>query len=126
MAKKYKTKTIGKISKEISERFNIEKYTEFNIDQSLGLPYHTSKHANDFQSVDNYNFTLSNVDKVINKPYYVQYDKKRNSLKYYGKIKQYTCVVVNILENNAYVSTMYPMNKNKIDKLKRKDKTKKQ
>lgn len=118
MARKYKTKNIGKISKEITQRFNISEYKDFYIEQSLGLPYHTSKHANDFNSVDHYNEAISNIDKVIKNPYYVKYDKKRKSLKYYGKTEQYICVVVNILEKHAYVSTMYPVNKKKIDKMK--------
>ncbi len=118
MAKKYKTKEIGKITDSVSKKCDIEQYTNFLIVQSLGLPYHTSKHANDFHTVDNYNQTLSNIEKIIEQPYYVEYDKNRNSIKYYGKIEQYTCIVVNILENHAYVSTMYPISKKKIDKMK--------
>lgn len=122
MAKKYKTKEIGKITDNIAKKHNIEQYINYPIVQSLGLPYHTSKHANDFHTVDSYNQTLLNVEKVIKKPYHVEYDKKRNSLKYYGKVEQYTCIVVNILENNAYVSTIYPISKVKIDKIKEKSK----
>ena len=118
--KKYKTKEVGKITKEVAKKCRIENYEDFPILQSLGLPFHTSKHANDFNSVDNYNETLSNINIIIKKPYYVKYNKDKNSLQYYGKIKQYTCVIVNILENNAYVSTMYPINKAKIDKIKNK------
>lgn len=118
MAKKHKTKTIGIISVEVCQKNKITKCKEFPIEQSLGLIYHTSKHANDFYSVDNYNYALSNLDKVIKKPYYVKYNKKKNSLQYYGKLKQYICVVVNILDRSAFVSTIYPVNKSKIDKLK--------
>lgn len=118
MAKKYKTKEIGKISSAVARKYNIEQYIDYSIVQSLGLPYHTSKHANDFNTVDSYNQALLHVGKIIQKPYHVEYDKKRKSLKYYGKIEQYTCVVVNILEKHAYVSTMYPISKKKIDKMK--------
>lgn len=67
MAKKYKTKEIGKISDDIAKRHNLEQYINYSIVQSLGLPYHTSKHANDFRTVDSYNQALSNVGNIIKK-----------------------------------------------------------
>ena len=62
-----------------------------------------------------------NIDKIISSPYYVEYDKKRNSLKYYGKVDQYVCVVVRLDKKEYFVSTFYPLSKKKIDKLKSKE-----
>lgn len=90
--------------------------------QSLKLIYHVNKHVNDFISVDSFNDTLANVDKVISSPYYVYYDPIKNSLRYYKKIDEYVCVVVNILNDYSFISTIYPVNKKMIDKLKNKNK----
>ncbi len=62
-----------------------------------------------------------NIDKIISSPYYVEYDEKRNSLKYYGKVDQYVCVVVRLDKKEYFVSTFYPLSKKKIDKLKSKE-----
>ena len=62
-----------------------------------------------------------NIDKIISSPYYVEYDEKRNSLKYYGKVDQQVCVVVRLDKKEYFVSTFYPLSKKKIDKLKSKE-----
>lgn len=86
----------------------------------MGLIYHVQKHLNEFISVDSFNKTLLNIPNIITAPYYMYYDKVKNSIKYYKKIEEFVCVVVNIKENGAFVSTIYPVNKVTIDKLKRK------
>ncbi len=59
-----------------------------------------------------------NINEIINNPYYIEYDEKKQSLKYYGKIEQYVCVVVKLDKKGPFVSTVYPQGKTKIDKLK--------
>ena len=115
------SKIIGYLDENTIERFNIEKVFPKEIVQSNKLDIHTNKHANDFITLDSYHNTLMNIDKIISSPYYVEYDKKRNSLKYYGKVDQYVCVVVRLDKKEYFVSTFYPLNKKKIDKLKRKE-----
>lgn len=99
-------------------------YKNKNIVQSINLNKHTLKHANEFKSIDSYNRTLSELTEVIKTPYYVYFDEYRNSLKYYKKLEEYVCVVVNLTEGDIFVSTFYPVNKNKIDKLKKSKKDK--
>lgn len=84
------------------------------------LDIHTNKHANNFVTLDSYYNTLMNIDKIINNPYYIEYDSKRRSIKYYGKIDQYVCVIVKLDKKDVYVSTFYPQSKEKIDKIKNK------
>ena len=94
-----------------------------NIVQSFGLVKHVQKHINDFTDVDSYNQAMANLDKIINKPYFMSYDSVKNSIKYYGQVKQYVCVVVNLTNTEAYISTFYPVKKKTIDKLKNQLKT---
>ncbi len=112
-------KIVGTISEDIANSNGIPQYANKDIVQSLKLDIHTNKHANDFFSIDSYHETLINIDKVIKKPYYVEYDEKKNSLKYYGRTNQYVCVVVKLDKKEIYVSTFYPQNKEKIDKIKK-------
>lgn len=120
---KSKTKTIGVIDKKHIKKYNL-KLSNNKIIQSLGLVYHTNKHINDFHSVDSFNNTLQNLNKIVNKPYYIEYDSIKNSLKYYGKLTEYVCVVINITDTVNFVSTFYPVGKNKIDKKRYNNKTK--
>lgn len=122
MTKKNKNTTVkivGYISEKIANDYNLTEYKNKEIVQSTKLDIHTNKHANDFFSIDSYHKTLINIDKIINKPYYVEYDSKKQSLKYYGKVEQYVCVIVKMDKKDFYVSTFYPQSKDKIDKLKK-------
>lgn len=113
-----KTKIVGKISSSICKKNNISCYKEYDILQSLGLIYHINKHINDFININSFNKTIKSIDKIITSPLFVYYDPVKNSLRYYKKLDEYVCVVVNILEDYSFVSTVYPVNKKTIDKLK--------
>lgn len=119
-SKKYSSKIVGYISQEIANSNNITDYLDREIIQSNKLDIHTNKHASNFFTLDSYHNTLINIDKIIKRPYYVEYDEKRSSLKYYGKIDQYVCVIVKIDKKDVYISTFYPQSKEKIDKIKNK------
>ena len=114
-------KIVGYVDKKIAYDNNIIEYAEKDIVQSTKLDIHTNKHASDFFSIDSYHNTLININEIIKNPYYVEYDSKKDSLKYYGKVDQYVCVIVKIKEKKElYISTFYPQSKEKIDKLKNK------
>ncbi len=68
---------------------------------------------------------MNNIDKIISKPYFVYFDKSKNSLRYYKYIDGYVCAIVKLTKKRElYVATVYPINKNKIDRLKQQDKEK--
>ena len=87
---------------------------------NLGLVYHVQKHTSNFLNLNNYTDALSNISKVIASPIFVYFDSARNSIRFYKKLQQYVCVVVNIDKTVAHVATVYPINKKKIDRLKKK------
>ena len=116
MGKKDNEVIVGKITKSFCKKYRI-KYKDFKIIQPLDLVYHTQKHLKEFRNIENYTNILKNVPKVINSPYFVYYDAIKNSIYFYKKMFQYVCVVVNILDSYAYVSTIYPVSKKNIDKL---------
>ena len=57
-------------------------------------------------------------------PYYVYYEKDRNSLLYFSELSENVCVVVKLkLRENKdnYVATVYPLSKDKVEKFKEKE-----
>lgn len=112
-------KIVGKISDEVADRYNLDEYRNQDIVQSLDLYLHIAKHTKEFKSVDSYNNTIHNIPHIIKKPLFVYYDSDRNSLLYFKELDEEVCIVVklNLRKNkDNYVSTVYPVSKNKIQK----------
>lgn len=124
MGKRKIKKVVGYISEDISEKFNLEQYKGQEIIQSLDFYFHTSKHINEFETLYNYNNTITNIDKILSDPYYVYYENDRNSLLYFSELSENVCVVVKLkLRENKdnYVATVYPLSKDKVKKFKEKE-----
>ena len=112
-------KIVGKISDDVVDRYHLYDYRNREIIQSLDLYIHVAKHAPEFESVDSFNHTLSNISNIINSPFFVYYDPHRNSLLYFKEIDENVCAVVKLkLRENkdCYIATVYPISKNKIQK----------
>ncbi len=112
-------KIVGRISDEIIEKYKLYDYRNMEITQSLDLYLHVAKHVPEFESVDSYNHTMSNIPEIISDPYFVYYEPHKNSLLYFKEIDENVCVVVklNLRKNkDTYVSTVYPISKQKIQK----------
>ena len=124
MGKRKIKKVVGYIGDDISEKFNLEQYKGQEIIQSFDFYFHTSKHINEFETLDNYNDTITNIDKILSSTYYVYYEKDRNSLLYFSELSENVCVVVKLkLRENKdnYVATVYPLSKDKVEKFKEKE-----
>lgn len=114
-------KIVGRISDDVVEKYKLYDYRNKEIVQSLDLYVHVAKHAKEFESVDSFNHTLSNISEIIENPYFVYYNPSKNSLLYFKEIDENVCAVVklNLRKNkDSYVATVYPVSKNKIDKYK--------
>lgn len=121
MAKGRIVKIVGTISDEVVEKYKLYDYRGEEIVQSLDLYQHIAKHVKEFESVDSYNHTISNIPQVIATPDFVYYDSSRNSLSYFKMLYENVCVVVKLkLRKNKdnYVSSIYPVNEHKIKRLK--------
>lgn len=121
MAKRRINKIVGQISDDVIERYKLYDYRNQEIVQSLDLYLHIAKHIPEFESVDSYNNTIANIPNIIENPYFVYYDPHRNSLMYFKEIDENVCIVVklNLRKNkDNYISTIYPISKAKIDRLK--------
>ncbi|MBQ7140004.1 MAG: hypothetical protein IJO32_00700 [Bacilli bacterium] len=112
-------KIVGRIDKKICDDYGITNYKNTVIVQSLDFYAHVTKHIKDFQSVDSYNNTITNIDYIIKKPLFVYHDASKNSLLYYSEIgDEYVCLVVKLFEKkDNYVATVYPVSQSKIEKM---------
>lgn len=123
MTRRKITKIVGKINDNIIERYKLYDYREKDIIQSMDFYLHVAKHREQFKSIDSYNNTLINIDKIIGNPNFVYYEKNKNALLYFKKIDEDVCVVVRLqLRHNkdCYVATVYPISENKINRFKEK------
>jgi len=123
MTKRRINKIVGRISKEVANKYNLYEFEGQEIIQSLDLYAHTVKHINEFQSIDSYNNAILNIEEILEKPIFVYYDKEKRSLQYFREIDEDVCAVVKLkLKRNDenYVATVYPVSKAKIIKLKEK------
>ena len=123
MGKGHIKRIVGRISDDVVEQYKLYDYREMEIIQSLDLYSHVHKHIHEFKSVDSYNNAVLNIDKIIQNPYFVYYEKEKNSLHYFAEVDEFTCVIVKFsLKKNkdTYVSTIYPISKEKIDRYKEK------
>lgn len=121
MSKRKINKIVGRISNDIVERYKLYEYRNEEIVQSLDLYKHVAKHAEEFESVDSFNHTLTNIEKIIADPIFVYYDANRNSLSYFKEIDENVCVVVKLkLKKNKdnYVASVFPVSVKKIERLK--------
>ena len=121
MSKRKINKIVGRISNDIVERYKLYEYRNEEIVQSLDLYKHVAKHAEEFESVDSFNHTLTNIEKIIEDPIFVYYDANRNSLSYFKEIDENVCVVVKLkLKKNkdTYVASVFPVSVKKIERLK--------
>jgi hypothetical protein len=111
-------KIIGNISKDVCDKYNIYKFENYPITQSLDLYIHVQKHMNEFASVDNFQDTMDNLNKIIANPIHVSYDDNKKVLAYYGNINENVCCIVKIKvkKNSCYVATVYPVNEYKLNK----------
>lgn len=115
---------IGKVDKDIADRFNIPEYANKKIVLYPNDKKHCEKrHLRDFSNSKHFYYVMSNLDIIINKPDVVLYNKKNSSLEYYKNIGQDISVRVRV-ENGPElkVKTFFPVEKEKMEEKKAKAK----
>ena len=63
-------KVVGTLSNDIVEKYKLYEYKNKPIIQSLDLYAHIHKHIKEFKSIDSFNKSIFNVDKIIKNPYF--------------------------------------------------------
>ncbi len=113
-------KQVGIITKNIADKHNLYEYNQRPIMQSLDFYVHIAKHVKDFKNVDNYITALNAISDVLSTPEFTFYDKKRQTILYYGVTTEIVCYVVklNIDKDYCFLASLYPISQNKLEKIK--------
>lgn len=115
---------LGKVDKEISEKYKIPEYANKKIVLYPNDKKHCEKrHLKDFSNPKHFYYVMSNLDVIISNPDFVFFNKNNSSLEYYKNIWQDISVRVRV-EYGAElkVKTFFPVEKTKIEEKKAKSK----
>ena len=113
-----KSKIVGYINDNIADEWNINAYSGNPIYQSSSFFKHVQRHIKDFESIDSFQNALINVQDIILNPNFVCYNNTNKSLEYYKKLNEFVCIAVKLNEKNNkfYVTTLYPVRKDRAEK----------
>ena len=115
MKKRKIVKTIGYVNNDIIAKWFLDDCVNKPIVQALDVYIHISQHAEQFISVDSFNYTVDHIIDVINSPDYVFYDINKKGIEYYKKLMENVCVVVQTTnKRELYVASVYPVTETKI------------
>lgn len=116
-------KIIGKVSKNIAEKWYINDFIDKKIVFYDDRFEHCKEHINDYSNKNNFYHTYNNLNKIISNPDYVYYDVDKKGLEYYKKLDDNILVAVRIKTGNELkVKSFYPVEKSKIENRKKKEK----
>ena len=62
-------KIVGRISQDITEKYNIPNYEEKEIVQDLSLAAHVNKYRKEFKNDKSYFNKLENIEKILETPF---------------------------------------------------------
>lgn len=114
-------KILGYIDNQTIKEYNLQKYQDKAIIQSLDLYVHIAKHAEEYISVDSMNYTMDHVSEIINTPDLIYYNQEQSSLEYYKMLIENICVIVKLTnKRELYIASIYPTTKSKIENRRKK------
>ena len=110
-------KVLGKVSKEIAENWNIDEHKN----KKIVIYEEAIKHSME-RHIDDYYYVMNSLEKIINNPDYVFYDKSKKGLEYYKQLKSDILVAVRVNNSKELkVKSVYPVKKSKIENRKKKE-----
>lgn len=113
---------LGKVDKEIAERYNLEEYAGKSIVMYDNDRKHCLKHKDEFASPKIFYYILNHLDDIINYPDDVFYKKSTNTLEYYKTYKDGVSVRVKIEPGNELkAKTFFKVTRTKIENRRKKE-----
>lgn len=110
-------RVLGKVSKEIASKYNIEEYTNKKIviyDDARKHCY--KKHLKEFGDSKTFHYIMDNLDDIISNPDEVFYIKNKDTLEYYKTYSFGITVRVKVEPGNELkVKTVFTVTQTKID-----------
>lgn len=114
---------LGKVSKEVAEKWEIYDYENKTIVIYPDKKEHAKeRHLNDYEKEEDYYYVMDSLEEIINNPDYVFYDKSKKGLEYYKKVKVNVLVAVRVVPGKELkVKSVYPVEPEKIENRKKKE-----
>ena len=116
-------RVLGKVSKEIAKNWNINEHKNKKIViYEEAIKHSTERHIDDYETIEDYYYVMNSLEKIINNPDYVFYDKSKKGLEYYKHLKSNILVAVRVNNGKELkVKSVYPVKRSKIDNRKKKE-----
>ncbi len=105
---------IGELQKKIIDLLQLNMKPR-NIKMGYDRISHCNKHKNDFNSEQSYNKSIESIPIIIEKPDYVGYNKKNDSIEYIKRIDELTLVAVRLkTKGDLFLRSVYPISEIKL------------
>lgn len=91
---------MGTIDESVIDKWYLDRYKGKKIVFYEDRIEHCKQHISEYEKEEDFYFTLKNLDKIITNPDYVFYDRKKQGLEYYKKMRGNILVAVRV--NNGF------------------------
>ena len=89
---------LGEVSDAIVEQWNILEQKGKKIVMYPEAKEHSKeRHINEYPSEEDYYFVMASLEEIIKDPDYVFYDKSKQGLEYYKKIRKHILVAIRVV-----------------------------
>lgn len=114
---------LGQINNEIIEQWELYEHKNKKIVMYPEAKEHSKdRHINDYPSIEDYYIIMDSLEKIIQNPDYVFYDKSKKGLEFYKKIKSNILVAIRVDDGKELkVKSVYPVENTKIENRKKKE-----
>ena len=114
---------LGQINNEIIEQWELYEHKNKKIVMYPEAKAHSKdRHINDYPSIEDYYIVMDSLEKIIQNPDYVFYDKSKKGLEFYKKIKSNILVADRVDDGKELkVKSVYPVENTKIENRKKKE-----
>ena len=116
-------RVLGKVSKEIAENWDINEHKNKKIViYEEAIKHSMERHIDDYETIEDYYYVMNSLEKIINNPDYVFYDKSKKGLEYYKQLKSDILVAVRVNNGKELkVKSVYPVKRSKVENRKKKE-----
>lgn len=114
---------LGEINNHIIEQWELYEHKNKKIVIYPEAKEHSKdRHINDYPSIEDYYIVMDSLEKIIQNPDYVFYDKSKKGLEFYKKINSNILVAVRVDNGKELkVKSVYPIKETKIENRKKKE-----
>lgn len=113
---------LGIIPQQEIDKWFLSEYKDKNIVFYSDREEHCREHISQYESEEDYYYTMANLKEIIRNPSYVYYDVNKRGLEFYKRFRNNILVAVRVSSGNELrVKSVYPVSDTKIANRKKKE-----